>query len=332
MERISALIEKLRGQFAEGADIDQLLLTAQLLEGELRYHKQKGTVPASPHVAVLMPNNHYRSQQHYNGNGVNGSGAKSVEFPEYPKPESTPEVSVVPAVVSAQPAAQHPEPTPPQRVEPQRAEPTPPQRVEPQRAEPQRAEAPAPDPEHLRYQPQSTAGSSTQPQPAPAASAQPQPAPASSAQPQATAQYQAAPVYPPASSNGFYPLQEVPTLTQQMAQEIRKDVNEALGKEASRSLNDTLKGQQKEVSMLLTETPIRDLKRAIGINDRYLFISELFRGDEIMYERSIKTINNFSIYQEAYYWMERELKLKLAWDMEKYSSQLFYQLVKRRFS
>ena len=51
-----------------------------------------------------------------------------------------------------------------------------------------------------------------------------------------------------------------------------------------------------------------------------------------MYERSIKTINNFSIFQEAYYWMERELKLKLAWDMEKHSTQLFYQLVKRRFA
>lgn len=329
MERISALIEKLRGQFAEGADIDQLLLTAQLLEGELRYHKQKGTVPASPHVAVLMPSNHYRSQQHYNGNGLNGSGARSAE---YPKPESSPEVSVV----SAQPAAHHPEPpaqsstptpipstptpelsTPRPELELQRAEPSPLPRIEPQHAE-----APVPDPEHLRYQPQSTAAASVQPQPAAVTSAQAQPA----------AQYQAGPVYPPTSSNGFYPLQEVPTLTQQMAQEIRKDVNEALGKEASRSLNDTLKGQQKEVSMLLTETPIRDLKRAIGINDRYLFISELFRGDEIMYERSIKTINNFSIYQEAYYWMERELKLKLAWDMEKYSSQLFYQLVKRRFS
>ena len=32
MERISALIEKLRDQFTEGADIDQLLLTAQLLD------------------------------------------------------------------------------------------------------------------------------------------------------------------------------------------------------------------------------------------------------------------------------------------------------------
>ena len=93
-----------------------------------------------------------------------------------------------------------------------------------------------------------------------------------------------------------------------------------------------MKGPQRELSAALTEAPIRDLRKAIGINDRYVFISELFRGDEIMYERSIKTINNFSIFQEAYYWMERELKLKLAWDQERTSTQLFYQLVRRRFS
>jgi hypothetical protein len=50
-----------------------------------------------------------------------------------------------------------------------------------------------------------------------------------------------------------------------------------------------------------------------------------------MYERSIKTINGFSIYQEAQYWMERELKLKLGWDKEKDTVKHFYDLVRRRF-
>ena len=77
---------------------------------------------------------------------------------------------------------------------------------------------------------------------------------------------------------------------------------------------------------------MRDLKKAIGINDRFVFINELFRGDEAMYERSIKTINNFRILAEAEYWMIRELKVKLAWDDDKETTRHFYQLVKRRFS
>jgi hypothetical protein len=63
-----------------------------------------------------------------------------------------------------------------------------------------------------------------------------------------------------------------------------------------------------------------------------VFISELFRGDEAMYERSIKTINGFRILPEAEYWMQRELKVKLGWDENREATRHFYQLVKRRFS
>ena len=83
---------------------------------------------------------------------------------------------------------------------------------------------------------------------------------------------------------------------------------------------------------VLKDSPIRDLRKAIGINDRFVFINELFRGDEAMYERCIKTINSFNIYAEAEYWMNRELMVKLGWDNERESVKHFYQLVKRRFS
>lgn len=63
-----------------------------------------------------------------------------------------------------------------------------------------------------------------------------------------------------------------------------------------------------------------------------LFLSELFRGDETMYERSLKTINNFRIYPEAEYWIERELKVKLGWDENKEAVKQFRHLVRRRFS
>jgi hypothetical protein len=60
------------------------------------------------------------------------------------------------------------------------------------------------------------------------------------------------------------------------------------------SLNEKLKEERVEVATALQGSPIRDLKKAIGINDRFLFVNDLFRGDENMYERSIKTINGFS--------------------------------------
>jgi len=126
----------------------------------------------------------------------------------------------------------------------------------------------------------------------------------------------------------FDPLKETPTLSHQLNS---KELNDIIG-QAGASLNDKLKTEKTELAEVLTEAPIRDLKKGIGINDRYVFLNELFRGDDAMYERSIKTINSFHILAEAEYWMERELKVKLGWDDGKTTTQHFYQLVKRRFS
>jgi hypothetical protein len=125
----------------------------------------------------------------------------------------------------------------------------------------------------------------------------------------------------------FDPMNEIPTFSQH---KIGKEINEAV--EFQESLNDRLKENRTEIMHALKDTPIRDLRKAIGINDRFVFINELFRGDEVMYERSIKTINSFNIYPEAEYWMNRELKIKLGWDETRDLVTHFYQLVKRRFS
>ena len=120
---------------------------------------------------------------------------------------------------------------------------------------------------------------------------------------------------------------EAPTLIQQ---QIHKEINELITNKES--LNDRLKQEKKEVAHVLKDSPVKDLRKAIGVNDKFVFISELFRGDEAMYERSIKTINTFHILPEAEYWMNRELKVKLGWNDTNETVQHFYQLVRRRFS
>ncbi|MEJ7611187.1 MAG: hypothetical protein WKF88_08430 [Ferruginibacter sp.] len=80
----------------------------------------------------------------------------------------------------------------------------------------------------------------------------------------------------------------------------------------------------------IRDTPVKDLKKAIGVNDRYQYINELFRGDEAMYERSIKTINSFAIFRKRN--TDTRVKLKLGWDDKNETVQQFDQLVRRRFS
>jgi hypothetical protein len=125
------------------------------------------------------------------------------------------------------------------------------------------------------------------------------------------------------------PLVEIPTLSHQTD---NREINDLMGN-SNTSINDKLKpGSQTELGATLKGSPVKELRKAISVNDRFVFINELFRGDEPMYERSIKTINNFRILPEAEYWMERELKIKLGWDDSREIVQHFYQLVKRRFS
>ncbi len=148
----------------------------------------------------------------------------------------------------------------------------------------------------------------------------------------------------------FDPLEEIPTLAHQYivkSPEVapvstptpeepvvtqEPELHEKIASATNASLNDKLKQTKIELGESLLETPIKDLKKAVGINDRFLFINELFRGDDVMYERSIKTINSFSIYPEAEYWIKRELKLKLGWDDKNEVVKQFDQLIRRRFS
>jgi hypothetical protein len=120
---------------------------------------------------------------------------------------------------------------------------------------------------------------------------------------------------------------ETPTLLHQP----QKEIHEVIGKKDP-SLNDKLKEEKTELAHTLKDAPVKDLRKAIGVNDKFVFINELFRGDEAMYDRSIKTINNFQILTEAEYWITRELKLKLGWDNQSATVKHFDQVVKRRFS
>ena len=130
----------------------------------------------------------------------------------------------------------------------------------------------------------------------------------------------------------FDPIEDVPTLTHQTLEaDSHKEINDTIAPRSESSINERLKEVRTELAEKLKDGPIKDLRKAIGVNDRFLFINELFRGDEAMYERSIKTINNFSILAEAEYWIRRELKIKIGWSDADPVVKQFDQLVRRRF-
>ena len=110
-----------------------------------------------------------------------------------------------------------------------------------------------------------------------------------------------------------------------------KDLNERIAQRTT-ALNEVLSRRQPELAEVLAEPRVADLARAFSINEKYQFINTLFRGEEDMFERSLKTLNNFSSLPEAQYWMQRELLIKLGWNDEDELVQRFYRVEARRFS
>ena len=54
----------------------------------------------------------------------------------------------------------------------------------------------------------------------------------------------------------------------------------------------------------LQNKPITDLAKAIGINDKFLFIKELFGGDSDLYNQTIKHLNHFTDLNEAIIYLQ----------------------------
>lgn len=109
-----------------------------------------------------------------------------------------------------------------------------------------------------------------------------------------------------------------------------KELHEILASKVNNQ-NETEPFLKKALGETLGVGKISDLRKAIAINDRFRFINALFRGDETLFERSVKTINNFNILPEAQYWIQRELAIKFGWNDEDELVQHFYSLVSRRF-
>lgn len=89
--------------------------------------------------------------------------------------------------------------------------------------------------------------------------------------------------------------------------------------------------QDDSLAQKLRKTPIDDLRKAIGLNQKFLLINELFGGDADTYNASVDQLNGSSNFSEASNWIDAELRGQFEWDNESTTVQEFLDLVERRF-
>jgi hypothetical protein len=101
-------------------------------------------------------------------------------------------------------------------------------------------------------------------------------------------------------------------------------VGETFQKE--RSLNDAM-GENKTSESKLTNGPISSLRAAIGLNDRFLFIREIFDNNTEKYNTVIENLDKLETIQQAVEYLKANLSLQ-----KNETSMKFVDLLKRRFS
>ena len=98
------------------------------------------------------------------------------------------------------------------------------------------------------------------------------------------------------------------------------------------TLGDSLSSAEKPaVADSLQTNGISDLREAIGINDKFLFINELFNGDLERYNKVIDELNGFSGLIGAQTYLT-ELQVQYQWDEESAAYQKLSSLLERKFA
>ena len=94
-------------------------------------------------------------------------------------------------------------------------------------------------------------------------------------------------------------------------------INEHISKQ--RSAND--------ISVKLHSKPVDDIAKAIGLNEKFLYINELFNGDAVHYKKTLEFLNNCKDFNEAFSFIENNFN----WDMNRTEVQNFLDIVKRKY-
>lgn len=210
-----------------------------------------------------------------------------------PKPASEPVLESIP----------EPAPTPETEADP---EPTPELVLEPA-LEPELVIEPEPESEP-EMEPEPEPQSEPEPEPQPEPEQEPEPEPESE------------PIAPSA-------VKPEPNPAPQSAAEPVPVLGEVINHDVQ-TLSDTIGPRRDRAAELRRLEPVDDLERAIGINDKFLLIRDLFGGDGAAYDRAIRTLNAFDDLDDCMIYIAENY----SWNAASDGAKLLMELLERKFA
>jgi hypothetical protein len=81
----------------------------------------------------------------------------------------------------------------------------------------------------------------------------------------------------------------------------------------------------------LNKSKILDLKKGMGLNQRFLFTNDLFGGDKNTFEKTLDKLNACDTIIEAKAYLSSDIESAFEWDLESSTVQQFISLIERKF-
>lgn len=100
------------------------------------------------------------------------------------------------------------------------------------------------------------------------------------------------------------------------------------------TVHDLISAQRKPLAepVAFNKKPITDLKSGISLNDKLLFIKDLFNGYSLAYSEAIELLNRFDAFDAADRFLQSNYAQKNNWAAKQSTADKFYEIFERRFS
>jgi hypothetical protein len=93
------------------------------------------------------------------------------------------------------------------------------------------------------------------------------------------------------------------------------------------SINEKMAQKYQDISARIKANPISSIRNAIGINEKFHFINDLFDGDKQLYDNTLTILDNSTNFNEAYNYLIENF----TWDMDDETVQQLLELIRRKY-
>ncbi len=115
---------------------------------------------------------------------------------------------------------------------------------------------------------------------------------------------------------------------------VEKPVDAVNEKMPKQTINDLLsaKAARDTIAGTYSHQPIKDLKSVISLNDKLLFVKDLFNGYSLAYSEAIELVNRLDSMEAADKFLKLHYAAKNNWPDKQATADKFYEILGRRFT